>query len=68
MDSVQTTDKTVACLHDATYAFDRDDNLDGQSNKQGKPQTDRAALYGNSSDQKESPVVWTLHDDIGYQS
>ena len=43
----------------ATFAFDLEDNLDGQSDKQGNTRTDRAAIYGRSSDQKESP--WTGH-------
>ena len=51
-------------LHDATPAFDHEDNLDGQSDKQGNTRTDRAALYGRSSDQKESPVDWTPHEDV----
>ena len=42
-------------LH-ATSAFDLEDNLDGQSDKQGNTRTDRAAICGRSSDQKESPV------------
>ncbi|KAK2178711.1 hypothetical protein NP493_532g01032 [Ridgeia piscesae] len=37
-------------------AFDHEDNLNGQSDKQGHTRTDRAATYGRSSDQKESPV------------
>ena len=40
------------------------DNLDGQSDKQGNTRTDRAAIYGRSSDQKESPVDWTPHGDV----
>ena len=56
MDSVPTTGKKAACLHDATSAFDHEDNLNGQSDKQGHTRTDRAATYGRSSDQKESPV------------
>ncbi|KAK2190309.1 hypothetical protein NP493_79g07026 [Ridgeia piscesae] len=56
MDSVQTTDEKAACLHDAVSAFDYEDNLDG------------AAIYGKSSDQKESPVDWTPHEDIKRQA
>ena len=56
LDSVQTTGEKDACLHDATSAFDHEDNLDGQSDKQGHTRTDRAAIYGRSCDQKESPV------------
>ena len=41
-----------------------EDNLDGQSDKQGNTQTDRAAIYGRSSDQKESPVDRTPHEDV----
>ena len=48
--------RKAACLQDTTSAFDHEDNLDGQSDKQGHTQTDRAAIYGRSSDQKESPV------------
>ena len=34
------------------------------SDKQGHTRTDRAAIYGRSSDQKESPVDWTPHEDV----
>ena len=64
LDSVQTTDEKAACLHDATSAFDHEDNLDEQSDKQGHTRTDRAAIYGRSSDQKESPVDWTPHEEV----
>ena len=33
LDSVQTTDEKAACLHDATSAFDRENNMDGQNDK-----------------------------------
>ena len=62
--SVQMTDKKAAFLHDATSAFDHEDKLDGQSNKNGNTRTERAAIYGRSSNQKESPVDWTPHEDI----
>ena len=62
------TGEKAACFHDATSAFDHDDNLDGQSNKQGNTRTDRAAIYGRSSDQKESPVDWTRHEDVTRQA
>ena len=39
-------------VHEATSAFDHEDNLDGQSDKQGNTCTDRAAIYGRSPDQK----------------
>ena len=68
LDSVQTTGKKAECLHDATFAFDHEDNLDGQSGKQGNTRTDRAAIYGRSSDQKESPVGWTPHEDVTRQA
>ena len=68
LDSVQTTGEKAACLHDATSAFDHEDNLDGQSDKQGNTRTDRAAIYGRSSDQKESPVDWTPHEDVNRQA
>ena len=43
--------------------------MDGQSDKQGHNfiRTDRAAIYGRSSDQKESPVDWTPHEDVSRQ-
>jgi hypothetical protein len=53
-----------ASFHDATYAFHHEDNLEGQSDKQGNNRTNGAALYGRSSDQKESPVDWTPHEDV----
>ena len=34
------------------------------SDKQGNTRTDRAAIYGRSSDQKESPVDWPPHEDV----
>ena len=68
LDSVETTSEKAACLHDATSAFDHDDNLDGQSDKQGNTRTDRAAIYGRSSDQKESAVDWTSHEDVTRQA
>ena len=64
LDNVQTTGEKAACLHDATSAFDHEDNLVGQSDKQGNTRTDRAAIYGRSSDQKESTVDWIPHEDI----
>ncbi|KAK2189444.1 hypothetical protein NP493_106g01008 [Ridgeia piscesae] len=64
LDSVQTTVEKAACLHDATSAFDHEDNLDGQSDKQGHTRADRAAIYGRSSDQKGSPVDWPPHEDV----
>ena len=66
--SIQTTGEKAACLHDATSAFDHEDNLDGQIDKQGHTRTDRAAIYGRSSDQKESPEDWTLHEDVTRQA
>ena len=60
--------ENAACLHDATSAFNHEDNVDGQSDKQGNTRTDRAAIYGRSSDQKESPVDWTPHEDITRQT
>ena len=64
LDSVQTTGEKAACLHDATSVFDDEDNLDGQSDKQGNTRMDRAAIYGRSSDQKESQVDWIPHEDV----
>ena len=68
LDSVQTIGEKASCLHDATSAFDHEDNLDGQSNKQGNTRSDRAAIYERSSDQKESPVDWTPHEDVTRQA
>ena len=68
MDSVQTIGEKAACLHVATSAFDHENNLDGQSDKEGNNRTDRAAIYGRSSDQKEFPVDWTPHKDVTRQS
>ena len=46
--------------------------MDGQSDKQGTTRTDSAAIYGRFSDQKESPVDCTPHEDVtrkaSYQS
>ena len=42
--------------------------MDGQSDKQGNTRTDRAAIYGRSSDQKESPVDWTPPEDVTRQA
>ena len=43
--SVQTTGNKAACFHDATSAFDHEDNMDGQSEKQGNTRMDRASIY-----------------------
>ena len=67
LDSVHSTGEKAACLHDATSPFDHEDNMAGQSDKQGNTRTDRAAIYGRSSDQKESLVDWTPHDDVTNQ-
>ena len=42
------TGEKAACLYD-----DHEDNLNGQSDKQGHIPTDRAANYGKSFDQKK---------------
>ena len=60
--------RTGVRLHDATSAFDHEDNLDGQSDKHGNTRTDRAAIYGRSSDQKESTVDCTPHEDVTRQA
>ena len=60
--------KKTACLHGAKSVFDHEDNLDGQSDKQAHTRTDRAAIYGRSSDQKEYPVDWTPHEDVTRQA
>ena len=59
---------TAACLYDATSAFDHENNLNGQSDKQGNTRTDRATIYGRSSDQKESPVDWIPHENATRQA
>ena len=64
LDSVQTTGEKAACIQDATSAFDHEYNLVGQIDKQGSTRTERAAIYGRSFDQKESPVDWTPHEDV----
>ena len=64
LDSVQTTGEKAACLHNATSVFDHEDNLDEQSDKQGNTRTDKAAFYGRSTDQKESPLELTPHEDV----
>ena len=51
-----------------TTAFYREDNLGGQSDKQGNTRTDRAAIYGRSSDQKDHPVDWIHHEDVSRQA
>ena len=61
---LQTTGGKAVCFHDATSAFDREDNLDAQSDKQGNTRTDRVAFCGRSSDQKEPQVDWTSHEDV----
>ena len=48
--------------------FDHEDNLDGQSDKRRNTRKDRAAIYGRTSDQKESPVDWTPHENITRQA
>ena len=68
LDNTQTTGEKAACHHDATSGFDHEDNLNGQSDKQGNTLTDRAAIYGRSSDQKEPPVDWTPHEDVTRQA
>ena len=68
MDSVQTTGEKAASLNDATSAFDHEDNLDGQSDKQGHIRTDRTAIYGRSSDLKDYPVDWPRHLDVTRQA
>ena len=68
LDSVQTTGEKATCFHDATSAFDHEDNLDGQSDKQGNTRMDRDAIYGRSSDKKEFPVDWTPHEDVTRQA
>ena len=58
--------KLHAFMMRPTSAFDHEDNLDGQSDKQGN--TNWAAIYGRSSDQKESPVDWTPLEDVTRQA
>ena len=38
------------------------------SDKQGNTRTDRPAIYGRSSDQKESTVDWITHEDVTRQA
>ena len=55
-------------LNSTKSAFDHEDNMNRQNDKQGNTRTDRAAIYGRSSDQKESPVDWTPHEDVTRQA
>ena len=64
LDSVQTTGEKAACLHDATSAFDHEDNLDGQSDKQGNTRTDRAAFKEDLLIRKN--IRWTGHLMVVY--
>ena len=64
LDRVQTTGEK----DDATSQFDHEDNLYGKSDKQVNTRIDRAAIYGRSSDQKESPLDWTPHEDVTRQA
>ena len=68
LDNAQTTGEKAVCHHDGTSGFDHEDNLNGQSYKQGNTRADRAAIYGRSSDYKESPVDWTPHEDVTRQA
>ena len=38
------------------------------SDKHGHTRTDRATIYGRSSDQKKSPADWTPHEDFTRQA
>ena len=58
--------RQVKKLH--AFMIDHEDKMDGQSDKQGNTRTDRAAIYGRSSDQKESPVNWTPREDVTRQA
>ena len=40
----------------------------GQRDKQGHTRMNRAAIYGRTSDQKESLVDWTPHEDVTRQA
>ena len=42
--------------------------MDRKSDKQGHTRTDRAAIYGRFSDQKEYPVDWTPNEDVTRQA
>ena len=42
--------------------------MDGQSDKQGNIRTDRSTIYGRSSDQNESLMNWTPHEDATRQA
>ena len=57
--TVSMTGEQAAWLHDATYAFDHEENLDGQSDKQGHTRNDRAAIYKNLLIKKN--LRWTGH-------
>ena len=53
------TGDKAAYLRGATYAFDYEDNLDGQSDKQGNTRTDRAASMGDLLIRKN--LRWSGH-------
>ena len=59
LDSVQTTGEKAACLHDATSAFDHEDNLDGQCDKQGNTRTNRLPSMEDLLSRKNHR--WTGH-------
>jgi len=65
---MESTAEKDVFLHDVTSAFDHEDSVDGQSDKQGNTRTDRGAIYGRSSDHKESHVDWTPHEDVTNQA
>ena len=59
MHSVQTTREQVACLHDATSAFDHEDNLDGQ--RKNKEILDRTGLPSMEYLLIRKNLRWTGH-------
>ena len=59
LDSVQTTGEKAACLHDATSAFDPEDNLDGQSDK--KDILERTGLPSMEDLLIRKNLRWTGH-------
>ena len=65
-----TPDEEREALQQVVYntSIYHEDNLDGQSDKQGNTRMDRAAIYGRSSDQIESLVDWTPPEDVTRQA
>ena len=63
---VRCTYGKAACLHDVTSAFDHEDNLDGQTDKQGNTRTNKEILERTGMPSMEDLLIrknlrWTGH-------